>query len=133
MPCRYRVSFSCYPLSIMTRCCLCHFTVCHYRVCSFELEAPLRILCVIQHLPFIFSIIASFRIMFEYSHSFDYDNMSFPPIYVMTKEGIAQWRPSSPTAPPFLAPLPHLKSKAKSNNLSYFRKYATKICKNVCF
>ena len=40
------------------------------------------------------------------------------------------WRPSAPTAPPFLAPLPHSKSKAK---LSYFRKYATKIYKNVCF
>ena len=34
---------------------------------------------------------------------------------------------------PFLAPLPHLKSKVKLDNLSYFRKYATKIYKNVCF
>ena len=46
---------------------------------------------------------------------------------------VACWRPSAPTAPPFLAPLPHLKSKAKLNKLSYFRKYATKIYKNVCF
>ena len=46
---------------------------------------------------------------------------------------VACWRPSTPTAPPFLAPLPHLKSKAKLNKLSYFRKYATKIYKNVCF
>ena len=46
---------------------------------------------------------------------------------------VACWRPSAPTAPPFLAPLPHLKSKAKFNKLSYFRKYATKIYKNVCF
>ena len=35
--------------------------------------------------------------------------------------------------PPFLAPLPHLKSNAKLNNLNYFRKYTTKIYKNVCF
>ena len=46
---------------------------------------------------------------------------------------VACWRPSALTAPPFLAPLPHLKSKKKLNNLSYFRKYATKIHKNVCF
>ena len=46
---------------------------------------------------------------------------------------VACWRPSAPTAPPFLVPLPHLKSKAKLNKLSYFRKYATKIYKNVCF
>ena len=30
-------------------------------------------------------------------------------------------------------PPPHLKSKAKLDNLSYFRKYTTKIYKNVCF
>ena len=41
---------------------------------------------------------------------------------------VACWRPSAPTAP-----LPHLKSKVKLNKLSYFRKYATKIYKNVCF
>ena len=46
---------------------------------------------------------------------------------------VACWRPSAPTAPPFLTPLLHLKSKAKLNNLSYFRKHATKIYKNVCF
>ena len=46
---------------------------------------------------------------------------------------VACWRPSAPTAPPFLAPLLHLKSKAKLNKLSYFRKYATKIYKSVCF
>ena len=46
---------------------------------------------------------------------------------------VACWRPSAPTAPPFLAPLPHVKSKAKLNKLNYFRKYATKIYKNVCF
>ena len=60
-------------------------------------------------------------------------------VYLSHDDGIDQWRnvacwrPSAPTAPPFLTPLLHLKSKAKLNNLSYFRKYATKIYKNGCF